>query len=71
MTGIIYTELDERWMQVRSERNAKLTACDWTQLPDVDLTEEEKLAWKNYRQSLRDIFNVFDNPDDAVFPQVP
>lgn len=38
----------------RSERNAKLAASDWTQLPDVTLTEEQKAAWSAYRQALRD-----------------
>ena len=32
-----------------------LQLTDWTQLPAVDLTQEEKNAWAVYRQSLRDI----------------
>jgi hypothetical protein len=38
----------------RTERTAKLFACDWTQLADSPLTEEEKTAWAVYRQELRD-----------------
>ena len=39
---------------VRSQRNALLTACDWTQLPDAPLTDTQRLAWRVYRQALRD-----------------
>jgi hypothetical protein len=37
---------------VRSERNAKLAASDWTQLAD---TTADKTAWAAYRQDLRDV----------------
>lgn len=39
----------------RSERNSLLVSSDWTQLPDVDLTQAEKDRWKQYRQGLRDM----------------
>jgi hypothetical protein len=38
--------------QVRSERNKKLTATDWTQLAD---STADKAAWATHRQALRDI----------------
>lgn len=36
-------------------RNKGLKESDWTQLPDVSLSDYEKGLWKKYRQSLRDI----------------
>jgi hypothetical protein len=48
--------------QVRSERNAKLTETDWTQVDDTPLDNVAKNAWANYRQALRDL------PDQAGFP---
>lgn len=36
-------------------RDQKLAACDWTQLPDAQLTELQKAAWTEYRQALRDL----------------
>lgn len=36
-------------------KNFLLFKTDWTQLPDVDLTQEEKDAWKVFRQELRDL----------------
>lgn len=39
----------------KEKRNALLQGCDWTQLPDVALTEQQKAAWAVYRQQLRDM----------------
>lgn len=43
------------WNAVRSERNALLSASDWTQLPDSALSESKKTEWATYRQALRDV----------------
>lgn len=45
--------------QVRTQRNALLAACDWTQVADAPV---DQTAWAAYRQALRDI------PDQAGFP---
>ena len=39
-------------VSVRAERNALLTASDWTQVADAPV---DKAAWATYRQALRDI----------------
>tara|TARA_R100001086_G_C11653004_1_gene207939 strand:+ start:151 stop:516 length:366 start_codon:yes stop_codon:yes gene_type:complete len=38
---------------LRVERNARLTACDWTQSRDITLSNDAD--WKTYRQALRDL----------------
>ena len=43
-------------------RNVLLANSDWTQLPDVTLTAEQKAEWAAYRQALRDV------PAQAGFP---
>ena len=45
---------DEIMEQVRKYRNELLQVSDWTQLPDVDLTDSQVLAWKQYRKNLRE-----------------
>ncbi len=47
---------------LRTERNARLAACDWTQMPDAPLTSEQRAAWVVYRQALRDV------PEQPGFP---
>lgn len=44
---------------VRADRNARLAACDWTQLSDAPVDD---LEWAVYRQALRDI------PSQPGFP---
>lgn len=44
---------------VRLERDARLSACDWTQVQDAPL---DKSVWAAYRQALRDV------PAQAGFP---
>lgn len=39
----------------KNKRNSLLVSSDWTQLPDVDLTQIEKTRWAAYRQALRDM----------------
>ena len=46
------------WFRIRLERNEKLTATDWTQIPDNSLTPEKRNEWLFYRQALRDIPNT-------------
>jgi hypothetical protein len=56
-----------QWDAIRKERNAKLAACDWTQLADAPA---DALQWAVYRQALRDI-TVQDDPFNIVWPAEP
>lgn len=44
----------EKAYRIRQQRNALLTATDFTQLSDAALTDEEKARFAEYRQYLRD-----------------
>lgn len=59
--------IDAQWGVVRSMRNARLTLCDWTQLPDAPVVHAD---WAAYRQALRDITTQPD-PFNIVWPQEP
>ena len=64
---------EEMFMRsVRKKRNSLLGASDWTQLPDSPLNEEQKAAWAEYRQALRDIPNTgVLNANLIQWPQPP
>jgi hypothetical protein len=63
---------DEQWWVVaRWWRNALLTESDWSQVSDNSLTEDQKEAWRQYRQQLRNISTDFTNPRDISFPDLP
>tara|TARA_B100002019_G_C21170899_1_gene548380 strand:+ start:709 stop:990 length:282 start_codon:yes stop_codon:yes gene_type:complete len=60
-------EDDMNWL--RGERDRKIAATDWTQLPDVP--EETRTAWQAYRQALRDVPQNYTNMLDVVWPTEP
>jgi hypothetical protein len=57
--------------KLRQQRNEKLQACDYTQMPDSPLSEELKEAWANYRQALRDLPANTENPSNPIWPTKP
>ena len=59
------------WDQIRNRRDNLLTKSDWTQIPDNQISPELKEEWQVYRQALRDITNLFTNPDQVVWPIAP
>jgi hypothetical protein len=69
---IIQDELDaieaarDYWEELRVLRDQRLSDCDWTQIYDVPLTEEQKISWKNYRQLLRDLPESITDPKQLV-----
>jgi hypothetical protein len=64
-------ETENKWRLVRQHRDELLTRSDWTQIPDVVLSEEKKAEWIAYRQALRDIPENYTNPDEVIFPDEP
>ena len=46
---------DRSIANLRSIRNRKLAASDWSVLSDVALTVEKDTEWKDYRKALRDL----------------
>ena len=56
------------WSELRRQRNHLLKASDYTVLPDSPLNQD---AWKQYRQTLRDLPASVTNPLDVIFPDKP
>lgn len=53
---------------VRTDRNSRLAACDWTQVADAPV---DKAAWATYRQELRDITSQPGFPWEITWPTSP
>jgi hypothetical protein len=66
----IAQEKEHQWSEIRAARSIALKECDWTHLPDNQLTAEEKQEWATYRQALRDITEQED-PYKVVWPTAP
>jgi len=56
---VIDLTADTAALNIRQERDKKITESDWTQLTDSPV---DKVAWAEYRQALRDI------PSQQGFP---
>lgn len=54
------------WASLKEIRNYKLMECDWTQLPNSPLTDEQVAAWAEYRQELRDLTDLITDPKPMV-----
>ncbi|MDE2250390.1 MAG: phage tail assembly chaperone [Gammaproteobacteria bacterium] len=57
------------WVALRAERDRRLAACDWTQIPDNP--DPKKAQWAAYRQALRDLPKNTTNPANPVWPNLP
>lgn len=63
----------ELWDKIRIERNRRLSETDWLMATDVKtgLNGEPLRKWELYRQRLRDLPSVTENPRYVVWPVEP
>jgi hypothetical protein len=62
--------IPQQWIVVRGKRLLKLSASDWSVLPDVPLDPSVLAEWETYRQALRDVTDQSD-PFNIVWPTPP
>lgn len=63
--------LERSLSDLRNKRDQLLRETDFTQLEDAPLTNEEKEAYRTYRQELRDLPETTENILNPVFPVKP
>jgi hypothetical protein len=61
---VIFQDEADKASYYKQDRNDLLSNSDWAVLPDSPLSEKEVIAWKEYRQFLRDM------PQQAQWPDV-
>ena len=69
-TEEINQRIEEKWYEVRIQRNNLLSESDWTQIQDCPITGSLLDDWKSYRQNLRDITSQSD-PFNINWPVQP
>jgi hypothetical protein len=63
---------DSQWLEIaRWWRNALLFESDWSQVSDNSLTLEKREEWRQYRETLRTITDLYNDPKEIVFPDLP
>ena len=60
-----------QWWVIRTERDSKLYACDWTQISGAPLDAAEITEWSTYRESLRNVPADQADPFAIVWPNPP
>ena len=55
--------------EIRKRRDTLMSATDWTQLDDYP--RNNKLAWRTYRQQLRDVPQQSGFPETIIWPTSP
>lgn len=62
--------LADQWASIKAQRDALLTATDWTLIRALETGEPLPTPWAEYRQTLRDITEQPD-PFSIVWPTAP
>lgn len=62
---------EEKATQVRLQRDALLSSCDWVVVRSQELGEPVPEAWADYRQALRDVPQQEGFPTDIAWPEKP
>lgn len=68
--GSNWNDPEKTWDDIRAERKPLLKVADIEILKQED-TGGDTLAWRSYRQTLRDITINFAAPTDVVWPSPP
>lgn len=72
-TGNVADPMDivDLWIAGRANRDAKLSASDWTQLTDSPLIVTKQSEWSTYRQELRNLPATYADYSTVVWPTEP
>lgn len=62
---------EQRLAALRERRDKLLRASDYTQMPDLPISDEQRAAWVTYRQALRDLPALIDYLDEIEWPTPP
>ena len=70
---------DDKWAKLepklfrnfRQERNRRLAEVDWVFSTDYQMEDGERSVWVAYRQALRDLPSVTEDPTNPMWPTKP
>ena len=57
--------------ELRTERNKRLTECDWVFSTDYQIHDDSYQQWLAYRKALRDLPSATEDPKNPVWPEQP
>jgi hypothetical protein len=57
--------------ELRQERNKRLAEVDWIFSTDYHIPDQLRDEWTRYRQALRDLPSLTEDPENPVWPEKP
>jgi hypothetical protein len=57
--------------ELRQERNQRLADVDWIFSTDYHIPDQLRDEWTRYRQALRDLPSLTEDPENPVWPEKP
>ena len=57
--------------ELRQERNTRLAEVDWIFSTDYHIPDQLRDEWTRYRQALRDLPSLTEDPENPVWPEKP
>ena len=62
---------ENKWKDLRQERNKRLAEVDWIFSTDYHIPDQLRDEWTRYRQALRDLPSLTEDPENPVWPEKP
>lgn len=62
---------ENKWKDLRQERNKRLAEVDWVFSTDYHIPNQMRDEWTRYRQALRDLPSLTEDPENPVWPEKP
>ena len=62
---------EHKWKDFRQERNRRLAEVDWIFSTDYHIPDQLRDEWTRYRQALRDLPSLTEDPENPVWPEKP
>ena len=63
--------VEQLWKNLRQERNQRLAEVDWIFSTDYHIPDQLRDEWTRYRQALRDLPSLTEDPENPVWPEKP
>ena len=62
---------EHKWKDFRQERDGRLAEVDWIFSTDYHIPDQLRDEWTRYRQALRDLPSLTEDPENPVWPEKP
>ncbi|MDA0782425.1 MAG: phage tail assembly chaperone [Proteobacteria bacterium] len=70
-TDALIPETERQWEEIGKKRDELLTAIEWVNDENANLSKKKKAAFDKYRKQLENLKSDFESPADVIWPDKP